>query len=264
MTNRRTLASAKGIWCTVSRSACLVLALALSACHAAFQVKNYPTPVALYQAGLVEYDKGEWRNAITALDQVTILLPPRDTLLVRAQFVLAKAYIKSKSYLLAASTYKRLFEDFPDDSLADDSLLGMADANALAWRGPEYDSQHAVLALENYSLLQRLFPASVLVKKAKDGEARMNEGLARKELNNGLFYVRRNMFDSALIPLRDAATLFPGTAASREAMIKMVEVFRLLKYLDDAGDVCKTLRSAYGTDSTVVKTCAGIRADTTR
>jgi hypothetical protein len=44
----------------------------------------------------------------------------------------------------------------------------------------------------------------------------------------------------------------------------MVEVYRHLKYLDDAGDVCKALRSAYGTDSTVVRTCAGIRADTTR
>ncbi len=187
--------------------------------------------------------------------------------MLRAEYMLAKAYVKNKSYLLAASTYKRVLDDFPGDSIAPHALLGMADADALAWRGPDWDSQHAELALDAYSLLQRLYPASPLVKQAtgragEDGGGPGAEGAEYRRNSTS----RRGvpMYDSALIYLRAAAQKYPGTAASREAMIKMVEVYRRLKYLDDAGDVCKTLRSAYGTDSTVVKTCAGIRADTTR
>jgi outer membrane assembly lipoprotein YfiO len=248
------------------RATVIGVALALGACGTPFRVKDFPTPLALYRAGIAEYEKGNWEHAITALDQVTILLPPRDTLLPRAHFVLGRAYEKNKSFLLSAATFKRLYEDFPDDSLADDALLAMADAESKAWRGPEFSSEHAELALDAYSLLQRQFPASPLVKRAQEGEARMNEGLARKDLNNGLFYIRRHAWDSALIPLKDAATLYPGTAASREAMVKMVEVYRnpKMKYFEDAKDLCKTLRASYGADPAVIKACAGIPADTTR
>jgi outer membrane protein assembly factor BamD len=243
----------------------IAVAIMLAACGKSLQVKNYPTPMSLYSAGVAEYNLGNWSNAITALEQVTILLPPRDTLLPRAHMMLGRAYDKKKSYLLAAATYKRLYEGFPEDSLADDALLAMADAEANTWRGPDYDRQPADRALDAYSLVERLFPNSSLIKRAQDGQARMREGLARKELNTGIFYIKRNAFDSALINLRDAALLYPGTAAAREAMIKMVEVYRhpRLKYMDDATDVCRELRTAYATDPAVVRVCAGIRTDST-
>jgi outer membrane protein assembly factor BamD len=239
------------------------LVLTAAACSGGFKVKNYPTPVALYTAAKAEFDKGKWDNAIVAFDQVTILLPPRDTLLPRAHFMLAQAYVRDKSYLLASATFKRLFEEFPDDTLADDALLGMADAEARVWRGPERDDQHARLAWESYSLLPRLFPNSTLVKEAEAGELRMREGLAQTDVNRGNYYVRRHMWDSALIYYRDVLAMYPNTRASRDAMLRMVEVYKRLKYMDDAGDVCKELRSAYADDAVIAKACAGIRADTT-
>ena len=244
----------------------MLAALALAACGgSSFKVRNYPTPVSLYAAGVAEYERGDWGNAITALEQVTILLPPRDTLLPRAHLLLARAYERKKSYLLAAATYKRLYEGFPEDSLADDALLGLGDAEANSWRGPDTDARPAERALDAYSLVERLFPNSPLVKRAQDGQARMREGLARKDYNTGVFYIKRNAFDSALIPLGDAVKRYPGTAAARESMIKMVEIYRhpRVNYLDDATDVCRALRAAYATDPAVVKVCAGIRTDST-
>lgn len=237
--------------------------LITSACSGGFKVKNYPTPVSLYKAAMIEFDKGKWDNAIAGLDQVTILLPPRDTLLPRAHLMLARAYVNDKSYLLASATYKRLFEEFPDDSLADDALLGMADAEGRAWRGPERDDQHARLAYESYSLLPRLFASSPLVKDAEAGAARMREGLARTDVLRGDYYVRRHIWDSALIYYRDVLILYPNTLASKDAMLKMVDIYKRLKYMDDAGDICKELRAAYPDDAAVIRACAGIRADTT-
>jgi outer membrane protein assembly factor BamD len=238
---------------------CAVLAIA-GACSGGFKVRNYPTPVSLYTAGMIEFDKGKWDNAIAALDQVTILLPPRDTLLPRTQLMLARAYVNDKSYLLASATYKRLFEEFPEDTLADDALLGMADAESRAWRGSERDDQHARLAYESYNLLPRLFPNSPLVKDAEAGAVRMREGLAQTDVNRGNYYMRRHMWDSALIYYRDVLRLYPNTRASRDAMLKMVDIYKRLKYMDDAGDVCKELRAAYADDAAVAKACAGIPA----
>lgn len=234
------------------------------ACSGGFKVRNYPNPVALFRAAEAEFEKRKWGNAITALDQVTILLPPRDTLLPRAHFLLARAYFNDKSFLLASSTYKRLFEEFPDDTLADDALLGMANAEARAWRGPERDDQHAKLAYEAYSLLPRLFPASPFVKEAEEGEIRMREGLGQHDVNRGNYYLRRNMWDSALIYYRDVVEKYPNTGAARDAMIRMVGIYKRLRYLDDAGDVCKQLRTEYAADAAVGQACAGIPADTTR
>ena len=238
--------------------------LAAIACRGGFKVKNYPTPVSLYRAAVIEFDKGKWDNAIAALDQLTITLPARDTLLPRAHFMLAQAYVRDKSFLLASAAYKRLFEEFPEDSLADDALLGMADAEARAWRGPDRDDQHARLAYESYSLLPRLFPASPLVKDAEAGEKRMREGLAQSDVNRGDYYIRRHMWDSALIYYRDVLLLYPNTQASRLALLRMADVYTRLKYTDDLGDVCKELRTAYPADAEVAKACAAIRADTTR
>jgi outer membrane protein assembly factor BamD (BamD/ComL family) len=86
----------------------------------------------------------------------------------------------------------------------------------------------------------------------------MREGLAQSDVNRGNYYVRRNMWDSALIYYRDVVRLYPNTRASRDAMLRMVDVYKRLRYMDDAGDVCKELRAEYPDDAAVVKACAGI------
>jgi outer membrane protein assembly factor BamD (BamD/ComL family) len=93
---------------------------------------------------------------------------------------------------------------------------------------------------------------------------RMREGLGQHDVNRGNYYVRRNMWDSALIYYRTVVVDYPNTRAARDAMVKMVEIYKRLRYLDDATDVCKQLRVAHATEADVIKVCAGIPADTTR
>ena len=49
-------------------------------------------------------------------------LPAHDTLLSRAHWYLGQAHEHRRENLLAAQSYSRLAESFPDDSLADRSL----------------------------------------------------------------------------------------------------------------------------------------------
>jgi outer membrane protein assembly factor BamD len=248
----------------VSRMPFVFLVLGAVACRGGFQVRNYPTPVSLYDAGLEQMRLGKWDNAIAALDQATILLGPRDSLLPKAHYALAQALTKQKHFLLAATSYKRIVDDFPDDSLADDAVIGMGDSYSSAWRGPGYDRAHATDALQAYQLLPRLFPSSPLVKRAHDGEAHINELLGRADYETGIFYVKRSAYDSALIYFKDVVTLYPGTPAARDALLKMIEIYRKLHYVADASDACRALRSSYSAGVDVVNACAAILPDTTK
>ena len=242
----------------------LTFVLAVGACARGFQVRDYPTPVSLYSAGLAQFRLGKWDNAVTAFDQVTILLPPRDSLLPRAHYYLALTYEKQKHHLLAAASFKRVVDGFPDDSLADDALIGMGDAYSAAWRGPSFDKSDAEQALDAYVLLQRLFPASSLLKRAQAGEARINEGLAQKDYLNGVFYVKRNAFDSALLYFKAVVDQHTGTVTAHDALLQMVAINKRLHYVADAADACRTLRTTYAPAADIQKACAGIAADSGR
>ena len=59
--------------------------LAASACSRGCDVRRYSASSdRLYAAGLREYQRGKWENAVTAFDRLTTELSARETLLSRA------------------------------------------------------------------------------------------------------------------------------------------------------------------------------------
>jgi outer membrane protein assembly factor BamD len=243
--------------------AALVVMGAGAACAHAFSVSRLATPTAAYAAGLEEYRKRHWENAASAFDHAINLLPPRDTLLPIAHYYLGQAYVHRKSYLLAADAFKRLYEGFPDDTLADDALLALGDAYRRQWRGPSFDPVKAVQALDAYSTLQRVYPDSPLAPIAEAKGAEINDALAKKDYDNGMFYFRRGGYISAVIYFQDVVKDYPGTKTARQAQLMMVEAYRRLKYTEDLIEMCNTLRAVAADDAAVRKACAGVKADTT-
>lgn len=242
--------------------ALLMAAAGLQACSRGFQVRDYQSPISLYMAGLEEFRRGKWKNVVTALDQVVVLLPPRDTLLPRAHFYLAQAHTKREHYLLASKSYEDLYRGFSEDTLADDALVGMADSEAKLWRRPDLDPEHGRKAAEAYALLPRLYPNSPLLEEAKAGEQRMAEMFAQKDYDIGMGLMRRKANDSALIYFRDALAI-TGTRAARNAGLRMIEIYKRLKYDEDVAETCTQLRTAYADDAAVREACGGAAADTT-
>ena len=106
----------------------VALLLAVAACHPDFQITQYPTNEALYRAATKEFGAGRWDNAVLAFEKLTTDLPARDTLLPRAHWFLARAHDERGEHILAATSYSRLVESFPDDTLSDDAALAAARA----------------------------------------------------------------------------------------------------------------------------------------
>jgi outer membrane assembly lipoprotein YfiO len=241
-------------------AALLVLMPALAACRPTFQLKRFTTDTALYQASLREFERRRWDNAVAGFERLTTALPARDTLLPRAFWYLAKAQQGRREWLLAAQSFQRLVEGFPEDSLADDAQVETARSYRRLWRKPALDAQYGETALAAYRQLLGLYPDSPHINAATAELAELEEWFAKKNYDIGQHYLRRKMYDSAIIYFRDVMRLYPKTPTARKAGLRMVQAYRTIRWNDEAKEVCTNLRQSYPADTEVRQACGDVTA----
>ena len=259
----------RGNWSVRSSAAvrfCVLFgaALVLAACAPGFQIKRYRSNSDLYEATLKQFERRKWDNAIQGFERLTLDLSARDTLLSRSHWYLATAHERRGEHLLAAASFLRLAELFPDDTLADDAILAAADAYAQLWKSPGLDPNYGSLAQMQYRLLVSIYPDSPLRPKAEQGALAIEEMLATKEYEIGVYYTKRRAWDSAIISFKFVVKEYPNTQKVRDALLRMVEVYRRreLNYVEEAAETCSTLRLAYPADPEVVRMCPSIAVST--
>jgi outer membrane protein assembly factor BamD len=241
-----------------TRTAVLLFALAaVSACGGGFQTRKFATNPLLFDAGLKELNKKKWDNAVIAFERLTLDLSARDSLLPPSHLYLGKAHEGRGEYLLAAQSYARLAETYPDDSLAAVGLLAAGKAYLKLWRNPALDPTYGTLAQTQFRLLSSLYPDSKYRAEADKGVASVDEMMATKDYETAVHYTRRKAFDSAIIYFKDVVRNYPNTVISRDAMMRMVEVYRRpeMNYKDEAKEMCTALNGAYPTDGEVALLC---------
>ena len=236
------------------------LLAATSACSGGFQIKNYPVPESLYSAGLEQYRKGRWDNAIAAFEKLTIELPARDTLLSRSHYYLGKAQQRRKQHLLAAQSFTRLTESFPDDTLADDALMEAGDSYAKLWRKPALDPQYAHTALATYRTLLSLYPNSALRPDVERRVVRLEQLMATKDYETGMYYLRRKFYDPAVLYFKDVIRKYPDSGRARDSYVRLVQAYRAIKYRDDLKETCDLARERYPGDAEFNSLCPAATA----
>jgi outer membrane protein assembly factor BamD len=244
------------------RALVVALLLVAAACHPEFQVTKFPTNEALYRAAMDEYSHGRWDNAVSAFEKLTTDLPARDTLLPRAHWYLAKAHQEQSEWVLAATSFSRLVESFPDDTLGDDAALEAARSYRKLWRKPTLDPTYGENALASYTTLVGLYTESPLLPAAKKELADLQEMFAQKDYITGMYYLRQKAYDSGIIYFKDVVTQHPTTPTARKAQLRLVDAYKAIRYKEDAADACAVLRRDYPTDAEVRETCQGIATPT--
>lgn len=239
----------------------LAAALTLSAaaaCRPDFQLKNFTNNDVLYSASLREYQRHHWDNAIQGFEKLSTDLSPRDSLLPRSYWYLASAHDHQDEHLLAAQSYSRLVETFPEDSLADDAALEAARSYKKLWRKPQLDPAYGETALASYNTLIGLFPTSPLVPTAQKEIGQLEEMFAEKDFAAGDYYFRRHFYDSGNLYFKDVLTKYPNTDIARRAALRLVQSYQAIHYRDDASELCTQLRQRYPQDKQVGEVCKGV------
>lgn len=241
-------------WCYVAAAVATLAAAA--GCRRDFDPRVYASNSgALFAASLKELRARHWENAAKGFEQLTRDLPARDTLLPAAYFYLGRAQDRNGDHLLAAQSFTRIADAFPDDTLAADALLAGGLAYAAMWRKPELDPGYGAQALSTLQNLLALYPDSPLVPRATAEIAKIDDKLARKDLATGEHYLGRGAYDSAIIYLKDVIRLHPNAPSTRTAYLRLLEAYRAIRYRDDARDLCDAMRKNYPNDREVRSAC---------
>ena len=232
--------------------------VALAACRPEFELKKFTNNETLYGASLREFQRHHWDNAISGFEKLTTDLPARDSLLPRSYWYLASAHENQGEHLLAAQSWSRLVETFPDDSLADDAALESARSYSRMWRKPQLDPTYGETSLASYNTLIGLYPGSNLVPTAQKEIGELENKFAIKDYDTGNIYFRRKAYDSAIIYYKDVLTKYANSPTARDAALRLVEAYKKIRYREDASEMCTELRQRYPRDAAVKETCNGV------
>jgi outer membrane assembly lipoprotein YfiO len=237
------------------RKTIFALLFALAACKPAFDPKVYPTTDKLYDAAIAKYKAHNWEDAAKAFEKLTTDMGIRDPRLPSVYYYLGESQQNQGLHLLAATTFNRLVDAFPQDTLVDDALFLSGRSYEKLWRKPALDPQYGQSAITAYESLLSVSPDGPYAARAKNSISKLDNWLAIKDYDTGYLYLKRKAYDSAIIYFKDVIRLHPNAPKSREAYLRLLEAYRAIKYADDARDTCDAMRKAYPTDREVREAC---------
>jgi outer membrane protein assembly factor BamD len=233
----------------------IAAATALSGCRTGFRVSRFPTNEGLFAAGLREYNREKWGNAVAAFEKLTNDLPARDTLLPRSYWYLGHAHAQQRDNLLAAQAFTRLFESFPDDTLADDGAFQAGSAYRRLWRKPTLDPTYGELALATYNSLLGLYPDSEHAEAARREITDLEQWFATKDYETGMHYFRIKAWDSANIYFEGVVARWPHVPRARDALLRLAESYQAIRYRENYTETCAKLRESFAADPEVARIC---------
>ena len=211
----------------------LLALVVMTACHGSFDPKVYASnPESLFAASLKQFNAHHYEDAAKGFEQLTHDLPARDALLPLSYYYLGESQEKGGDHLLAAQSFTRISEAFPDDSLAPRALLAGGRSYAMMWRKPELDATYGTSAMNTFQSLVSLYPDSHLVPEADTAIAQLDNMFAIKDLDVGQHYLRRGAYDSAIIYLMNPDGKFDRVMAES---LTPAEIATQMRQAMDAG-----------------------------
>ena len=201
-------------------------------------------PDPLFEGGIAAYEAENYGRAIQYLERFSEahLGDPR---VPRARLALGRARMARGDYLLAALDFQRLATDFPSDTLAPEARFGICEAYNRLSPKPVLDQEYTRAAIEHCESVANLYPGTPEAQQAGEQVAELRERLAEKAYENGLFYFKRRAFDAAVIYFEDVAEQYPATSYAPAALLKLMESYDRIGYVEEATEARERLLGQY-------------------
>lgn len=185
----------------------------------------------------------KWSRAAQQLERVQLEMQRSDQRLPEARLLLGDARLGLKSALQAVREYRRVADDFPNDTLAPEGLLRAGDAYLSLWRRVELDPTYGIQARATYQEVVARYPQSPVAATARLRTAEIDDRMALKSFQAAEFYLRYKLYDSGILYLKDLVTKWPQSDVVPKALQRLVETYRQLGYAEDVTEICGYFRA---------------------
>jgi len=230
-------------------------AVAVAACHRGPRVTPAPDPVAELARARVLFRSGEFGKALTAFRRLTYELGPSQPEMAEVRYFLAECYFQTGDRVQAAHDFRQVADEYPTGEYAPLALLRAGDSNLRLWKDPELDPSYGQSALAIYQELAGRYPGTDAAARAQAHVQQLREWFSQKDYKNGMFYFRRRAFDSAIIYFKDVIATYPGTARVPDALMRLVDSYRVIGYTDELKETCAHLRRYFPDTEGLDKSC---------
>lgn len=221
----------------------MVAALALQGCGSTSKYQGLDA-AGVFRLAQQELAEEDWGNASETLDRLLISFPDFERA-EEAQFLLAEAYFRDEQYITAASEYARFLDRYPGSSRAPEAALGICQADEALSPITQRDQTYTDQALSVCRNVVTDYPGHPAAAEAAAIANGMRAKLARKLYDNGGYYLRRNLYDSAIIYFEDVVEQYPETEWAPRALASIIEAYTAIGYEDEVETARNRLLSQY-------------------
>lgn len=159
--------------------------------------------------------------------------------------MLARAHMGRGEEITAIMHFQRLVNDFPSSPLQLDARFGICEAyNDLSPR-PPLDQEYTRSALLHCESVSQYYPDTEQAATAASYVNALRHKLAQKLYDAGVYYRQRRAYDAAVVYLEDVVTEYPQTSIAPAALAQLVEIYRVMGYVEDSESARQRLLTAY-------------------
>lgn len=199
----------------------------------------------VYLAAERDFRTGRWRRALDQFNRVAPLLVTEDPRFLQTRFYVGEIHYAMRDYLQATREFRRIADEHPEHPLAPTALFRAGMAYRELWRKPQLDPSYGQSAMQIFAEVAGRFPNTEAARRAQAQFLELQDWTAQKELHTARYYFRWKAYNSAVMVLRDLVANYPRASVVPEALLLMVESYRLLAYEEDRQETCDYIRQYY-------------------
>src|SRR5258708_24733336 len=181
----------------------------------------------LFDKAMVALKKGRYDVARLTL-QTMLNTYPDSEYRMRAKLAVGDTWFKeggTAALTQAEAEYKDFITFFPNAPEAAEAQMKVADIYYQQMEKPDRDFNNAIRAEQEYRNMINQFPDSTLVPRAKQKLRDVQEVLAERETQIGLFYQSRENYSAAIARLQTVVDTYPLYSKSDLALLNIGDAY---------------------------------------
>jgi len=198
----------------------------------------------LWEFGLTAYERGDWGEAVTAFDRF-LRQNPGHARGPDVRIHLARAHMNQEEYLTAALEFDRFLQLYYNHGYAPEASIGICRSFAALAPHPQRDQMNTRRAVDACFDTMREFQGLDVAVEAAATRERMVNLLAERQYQDGRFYQRRGLHDSAILMLEFVVTDYPQSEWAAPALLAQVRSYQAIQWTEEADEVAQRLLSLY-------------------